>query len=284
MPRGGTKRVIVAIVSALVLVTALASASPAAAEDFLSGYVSNEDSPSLTKFNTTTNEFDETLEDQLGEPGPIAVTADGTKAYVGESCNLIEPNDGTLTEVPTSQPGFFKIKITNEGCVSQIAISTKADVGDTGETVWAVIGDGAYPVDSHDESVGTPISPPEECRSGCVGEQVIQSVNDIALSPNGETLYMLYTNETIREGGNGEILETDADKLLAFTSAAAPRCRWANRCRSNWRKACRSRSPPTATRRSSPAAAARCSRSAPIRSPSSPSNQRRSSNMSSCSS
>jgi hypothetical protein len=214
--RGMKKRVIVAIVSALVLATALASASPAAAENFLSGYVSNEDSPSLTKFNTTTNEFDETLEDQLGEPGPIAVTADGTKAYVGESCNLIEPNDGTLTEVPTSQPGFFKIKITNEGCVSQIAISTKADVGDTGETVWAVIGDGVYPVDSNDESVGTPISPPEECRSGCVGEQVIQRVNDIALSPNGETLYMLYTNETIREGGNGEILETDADKLLAF--------------------------------------------------------------------
>jgi PKD domain/Domain of unknown function DUF11 len=213
--RGMKKRVIVAIVSAVVLVTAPASASPAAAENFLSGYVSNEDSPSLTKFNTTTNEFDETLEDQLGEPGPIAVTADGTKAYVGESCNLIEPNDGTLTEVPTSQPGFFKIKITNEGCVSQIAISTKADVGDTGETVWAVIGDGVYPVDSNDESVGTPIFPPEECRSGCPGEQVLQTVNDIALSPNGETLYMLYTNETIREE-NGEVIENFADKLLAF--------------------------------------------------------------------
>jgi hypothetical protein len=213
--RGIKKKVIVAIVSAVVLMSALASASPAAAEDFLSGYVANEDSPSLTKFNTTTNEFDETLEDQLGEPGDIAVTADGTKAYVGESCNLIEPNDGTLTEVPTDEPGFFKVKITNEGCVSQIAISPKADVGDSGETVWVVIGDGVYPVDSNDESAGAPIFPPEECRSGCPGEQVLQSVNDIALSPNGETLYMLYTNETIREE-NGEVIENFADKLLAF--------------------------------------------------------------------
>jgi hypothetical protein len=53
---------------------------------------------------------------------------------------------------------------------------TEGRCRDSGETVWVVIGDGVYPIDSADESPGAPIFPPEECPSGCVGEQLIQAV------------------------------------------------------------------------------------------------------------
>jgi hypothetical protein len=218
--RGMKKRVIVAIVSAVVLVTALATASPAAAETFLSGYVTNEESSSLTKFNATTNQVDEQVEDQLEAPGQIALNADATKAYVGETCNEIEPNHGTVVQSEVPSFSFSEsIQLSTEGCASAIAISPKADVGDSGETVWVVDGDEVFPIDSSDNSVGSPIVPPDPCpSSGCNGAEILQSVNDIALSPDGNTLYMLYTEEVLEgehcmECGNDTSVD---DQILSF--------------------------------------------------------------------
>jgi hypothetical protein len=221
----GTKRVIVAIVSAVVLVSALASASPAAAETFLSGYVTNEESPGLTKFNATTNQVDEQVEDQLEAPGKIALTADATKAYVGETCNEVEPNHGTVVE--SEVPSFSSsesIHLSTEGCASAIAISPRPDLGDSGETVWVVVGDEVFPIDSSDNSVGSPILPPPPCPpSGCNGAEVLQSVDDIALSPDGNTLYMLYTEEVLEgehcmECGNDTSVD---DQLVAVEVGGA---------------------------------------------------------------
>jgi Domain of unknown function DUF11/PKD domain len=208
----------VAIVSAVV-VLAFASASSAAAETFLSGYVTNGESSSLTKFNATTNQVDEQVEDHLEEPGQIAINASATKAYVGETCHEIEPNHGTVVESEVPSGLSQSIQLSTEGCASAIAISPKPDLGDSGETVWVVVGDEVFPIDSADDSVGRPLVPPEPCPpSGCDGAEVLQSVNDIAVSPDGNTLYMLYTEEDI-EGEHcqecGDDTSSD-DKLVAF--------------------------------------------------------------------
>jgi PKD domain/Domain of unknown function DUF11 len=216
----GTKKVIVALVSAIVLVAALASASPAAAEDFLSGYVANEESPSLTKFDTTTNEGVETVGDELGEPASIVMPADGSSFFATESCDALENNGGTLLHVSLEGNILGRIELASESCIKKIAMSSKADVGDSGETVWAVIGDEAVPVDSADGSVGRAIVPPASCPNGCVGEQVIDYVNDVALSPDGNTLYVLYTEKTIRAAPE-EILETYIDKLVTYEVGGA---------------------------------------------------------------
>jgi Domain of unknown function DUF11/PKD domain len=220
-----TRKAFITIVSAVVVLTALASASSAAAETFLSGYVTNGESSSLTKFNATTNQVDEQVEDQLEEPGQIAINADATKAYVGETCNEIEPNHGTVVESEVPSFGLSQsIQLSTEGCASAIAISPKADVGDSGETVWVVDGDAVFPIDSADDSVGRPIIPPDPCpSSGCVGAEILQSVNDIAISPDGNTLYMLYTEEVL-EGEHCQECGDDTsvdDQLIAFEVGGA---------------------------------------------------------------
>jgi DNA-binding beta-propeller fold protein YncE len=223
-PRRTSASLVAALAVALLLVS-LASASPAAAETFLSGYVTNEESPSLTKFNATTNQVDEQVEDQLEAPGQIAITADAAKAYVGEACHEVEPNHGTVVQSEVPSSGISRsIQLSTEGCASAIAISPKPDVGDTGETVWVVDGDEVFPIDSSDNSVGRPILPPDPCpASGCNGAEILQDVNDIAISPDGNTLYMLYTEEVL-EGEHCQECGDDTsvdDLLLAFEVGGA---------------------------------------------------------------
>ncbi|HJZ37139.1 MAG TPA: hypothetical protein VJ204_12795, partial [Solirubrobacterales bacterium] len=129
----GTRKVIVALISAIGLVAALASASPAAAEDFLSGYVTNEESPSLTKFDTTTNEGVETVGDEIGEPASIVMPADGSSFFATESCDALENNGGTLLHVSLEGNILGRIELASESCIKKIAMSSKADVGDSGE-------------------------------------------------------------------------------------------------------------------------------------------------------
>jgi hypothetical protein len=190
---------------------ALADTAPAAAEgceagsNCLSGFAIGSDGEGLVPFDTVTNEAE--LERKMGleSPDAIVITPDGKSAFAASGCDALGSGPGTVTENVVLGGGEFRtIQVAEHTCASALAVSPqKNGNGDGGYTVWAAMGAVLFPIDTADDSVGTPIILPNPCPTieECPDETVAVSADDIALSPDGETLYVLEQEEKIFSNG-----------------------------------------------------------------------------------
>jgi uncharacterized repeat protein (TIGR01451 family) len=192
-------RSLVAIVVVGLLAGAwLARPGAALADNHLSGFAVNAGSPSLTRFNTATNAFYDNPAGNLTAPGPIAITPNGDDAFVGNSEAISDCQGGAgfvITDMHTA--GTFRAinlpQVADNCGVGNIAISPSQNP-DGGWTVYASSGSVIYPIDSATDTPGAPFTLPAPSCSLC--ELISESVADLAISPNGDTLYVLEDETT----------------------------------------------------------------------------------------
>ena len=207
---GRLAALVAAIVLACAGVLALRPASAAAdcapgSANCLTGYATNRDGATLTPFDVASNQPLQDVNDNLNDPGPIAITPDGKDAYVANACNIAQQGDGNLTDSVLGSGEYDTFSVSADACFTELAVSPNRNAnGDGGYTMWAATpGSEVFPVDTSDHSVGTPVVLPDPCPpSGCVGAQIEDGIDDIVLSPDGNTLYILFTQSTIEGDGS----------------------------------------------------------------------------------